>query len=347
MSKSQFWLGAGTLLLAACTTVTDRGHLGTLDSTPHGGVDGSVARSGGTTPVAQDSVGQRDYSPGGLFAERHGGFLTRARRYEPKIFARYTVMPDTQLTSERGSFDLQELRARGDVPITVDPDNYLSLGAEYRQRKYDFTNNVAGARDEDLYVLGARVGAGVFVNEEFLLEGMFRPGIYSDLDGTLTSRDWHWFGHGLGTWRIREDLFLKAGAAVSEDFADVDVIPLAGLAWTIDDQWRVDILLPHRAEVSWSPNAGTSTIRVGVYLEGDNYRVRRPAALGKTRVEWQTQEITVAAGVVQRLSDYLSVFGEFGSAVAGDYKLRDGTGQRFSGSIEPTFYFNVGVGFDF
>jgi hypothetical protein len=346
MNKCQVWLGAGTLLVAACTTVNNGGDL----SAHRAGADnpGLVATAAATAAVpVQDGVGQRDYSPSGLFAERHGGFLTRAKRYEPKLFVRYMVMADAQVTSEPGSFDLQELRARGDIPITLDPDSYMSLGAEFRQRDYDFSNNVLGARDEDVYVLGARIGAGLFINDEFLVEAMFRPGIYSDLDGTMTSQDWHWFGHALGTYRIREDLFLKAGAAVSEDFADVDVIPLAGLAWTIDEQWRVDLLLPHRAEISWSPNAGTSTIRAGVYLEGDNYRVRGPASLGKPRVEWQTQEITISAGLVQRLSDYLSVFGEVGSAVAGDYKVRDGSSQTYTGSLDPTFYFNVGVGFDF
>lgn len=333
MSKSQLWLGAGALLLAACTTVTERSTAG----------DGLPA----TMLARQDTVGQRDYSPGGLFAERHGGFLSRAKRYEPRLFGRYTLMPDAQVKSEPGSFDLQEWRAQGDIPITVDPDNYLTIGGEFRQRKYDLSNNVTGAFDEDVYVIGARIGGGVFVSDDFLLEGMFRPGVYSDLDGTLTGDDWHWFGHGLGTYRVREDLFLKAGVAVSEDFADIDVIPLAGLAWTIGEQWRIDILLPHRVELSWSPNAGTTTVRAGAYLEGDNYRVRTPAALGKTRVEWQTQEVTVAAGLVQRLSDYLSVFGEVGSAIAGDYKLRDGTSQRYTGSLEPTFYFNVGVGLDF
>src|SRR5690606_39090000 len=111
---------------------------------------------------------------------------------------------------------------------------------------------------------------------------------------------------------------LKGGVAVSEDFADVDVIPLAGLALTIHDQWRIDILLPHRAEISWSPNAEATIVRAGIYLEGDQYRVRTAG----NRVDWQTQEITVAAGLVQRMNDYVSVFGEIGSAIAGDYKLR-------------------------
>jgi len=325
MKRRQLGLGALALLLPACTAV-----------------DVPDAGRGPLAPV-QSTAGQRDYSPGALYAERHGGFLTRAKRYEPKVFARYTLMADAQLQSEAGSFDMQEVRARGDIPIILDPDSYLSVGGEFRQRKYDLSHNVVGARDEDVYVLGARIGAGMFVNDDLLLEAMFRPGVYSDLDGTLTSADWHWFGHVLGTYRLRDDLYLKGGVAVSEDFADVDVIPLAGLALTIHDQWRIDILLPHRAEISWSPNAEATIVRAGIYLEGDQYRVRTAG----NRFDWQTQEITVAAGLVQRMNDYVSVFGEIGSAIAGDYKLRDGSSQRFDGSLEPTFYFNVGVGFDF
>src|SRR5690606_32468222 len=125
------------------------------------------------------------------------------------------------------------------------------------------------------------------------------------------------------------------------------VIPLAGIAWALNEQFRIDILLPHRAEASWSPNSGVTTLRVGGYLEGNQYRVRSSAATGKRQVDWQTQEITVAAGLNHRFSDYLSVFGEIGSVIAGDTKLRDGTSQSFTGSIEPTFFFQVGVGFDF
>lgn len=327
MSKSLFWLGACTLCLTACATVGER--------------EGTQAVQGGSPQ------GGRDYSPSGLFAERHGAYLTRANRYEPDVSARYMLVPNAKVTSEPGSFDLQDLRARGDVPIVLDPDSYLSVGGEFRHRDYNLTSNVLGADDEDLFVLGARLGAGLFVNDDFLVEGMFRPGIYSDLDGTLTSDDWHWFGHGLATYRVQENVFLKGGVAVSEDFADIAVIPLAGIAWALNEQFRIDILLPHRAEASWSPNSGVTTLRVGGYLEGNQYRVRSSAATGKRQVDWQTQEITVAAGLNHRFSDYLSVFGEIGSVIAGDTKLRDGTSQSFTGSIEPTFFFQVGVGFDF
>ncbi|MEZ5962876.1 MAG: hypothetical protein R3F56_03420 [Planctomycetota bacterium] len=332
MSKSRLWLGAGMLTLSACATVSKRD-------------DGPALPA---AAVGQDEQqGSRDYSPGGLFAERHGAYWTRSKRYEPKVFARYMLLPNTKVTSEPGSFDMQELRVRGDAPIVLDPDSYLTLGGEFRHRRYDFTNNVLGADDEDVYVVGARLGAGVFVNDDVLIEGMFRPGLYSDLDGTLTSKDWQWFGHGLATFRMRDDLFLKAGVAVSQDFADVDVIPLAGITWVIDEQFRIDVLLPHRIEGSWSPNAGITTVHAGAYLEGDQYRVRSSSGSGKRRVDWQTQEIRLAAGVDHRLSDYLSVFGEIGSTIAGDTKLRNGTSQSFTGSIEPTFFFNVGIGFDF
>lgn len=331
MSKSRVWLGVCMLGLSACATVNHR----------------EPDRSAPVAAVPQDGHSARDYSPNALFAERHGTFLTQATRYEPKVFARYTLIPNAQVSSEPGSFDMQELRVRGDAPIVVAPDTYISLGGEFRHRQYDLTNNILGANDEDLYVIGARLGAGTFVTDEFLLEGMFRPGLYSDLDGTLHTKDWNWFGHALATYRVRDDLFLKAGAAVSEDFADVNLIPLLGISWFVNEQFRFDVLLPHRIEGSWSPNSGVTTVRVGAYLEGDQYHVRGSSATGKRRVDWQTQEITISAGLNHRLTDYLSVFGEIGSVIAGDNKFRDGTSQRFNGAIEPTFFFNVGVGLDF
>src|SRR5690606_21502175 len=78
MKRRQRGLGALALLLPACTAV-----------------DVPDAGRGPLAPV-QSTAGQRDYSPGALYAERHGGFLTRAKRYEPKVFARYTLMADAQ-----------------------------------------------------------------------------------------------------------------------------------------------------------------------------------------------------------------------------------------------------------
>lgn len=347
MVSRQVWFGVTALMLAACSTVGPR----------MGQDSGADARAGARLPSASDARsapgpqggagGQTDYSPGALYMDRHGGFLTQSKRYEPKVWARYALMANAQVADEVGSFDLQEVRARADVPIALDPDDYISIGGEFRQRDYDLTNNVAGVTDDEVYSIGLRIGAGVFVNDDTLLEAMLRPGVYSDLDGTLTSRDWQWFGNALATFRVRDDLFLKAGVDVSETFADFGVVPLAGLAWVISDQWRLDLLLPHRAEISWSPNAGATNLSAGVYVEGDQYRLRGPANQALRRYEWQTQEITASLSLHQRFSDYFSVFGEIGSTLAGDYKLRGTTSQRFDGALEPTFFFNAGIGIDF
>lgn len=362
MVTRQVWFGVTALMLAACSTVGPR----VSDGSPPAALGwerGAGARAEASPPSASDARsapelrpapglqggagGQTDYSPGALFMDRHGGFLTQSKRYEPKIWARYALMANAQVADEVGSFDLQEVRARADVPIALDPDDYITIGGEFRRREYDVTNNVAGVTDDDVYSIGLRIGAGVFVTDDTLLEAMLRPGVYSDLDGTLTSRDWQWFGNALATFRVRDDLFLKGGVDVSETFADFGVVPLAGLAWVVSDQWRLDLLLPHRAEISWSPNAGATNVSAGVYIEGDQYRLRSPANQALRRYEWQTQEITASVSLHQRFTDYFSVFGELGSTLAGDYKLRGTTNQRFDGALEPTFFFNAGIGIDF
>ncbi len=362
MVSRQLWFGAIASMLAACGAVgpsvrsvgTDSASalaspavertVRTEATSPILGTDASPAPR---IAIPQGQPGQRDYSPGALFMDRHGGFLTQSKRYEPKFSARYALLADTQISDEVGSFDLQEIRVKGDIPIAVDPDNYISIGGEFRRRDYDLTNNVSGVSDDDVFVLGLRIGAGVFVTDDTLLEAMFRPGLYSDLDGTLTTKDWQWFGHALATFRVRDDFFLKVGAEVAETFADIGVYPLAGFAWVLSDQWRMDMLLPQRLELSWSPNAGATNLGVGVYLEGDQYRLRGPASQGSRRFDWQTQEVTASFSLHQRFSDYFSVFGEVGSVLAGDYKLRGTTNQRFDGSLEPTFFFNAGIGIDF
>jgi hypothetical protein len=302
----------------------------------------------GTRPAAAPAAQEvRDYSANSLFLERHAGFMQRMNRYEPRVFASFMALPDAEVKGEPGSFDLAQLRARGDFRFAVDPNSYLSAGGEFRLREYEFSPAVRGATDETLYQVGARLGAGYFVNDDLLLEGMFRPGVYTDFDGTLTGQDWKWLGSAQGTYRHSEDLFFRAGLAVSEDFKDVNLIPLAGLSWLFLPQWRLDIALPHKIEVSWSTHGATTTVYGGIYLEGDEWRVRNVTNLGKRRFDVQTQEIKVGGGAVHRLTDNLSVFGDAGVIVAGDYHFRDGLGQRYDGSLDPSFQFTVGVGLDF
>ncbi len=324
------------LVLGACAT-THR----PVVAPPTPAADGSAPAAVPARPAPQD------YTPTGLFAEEHGDFLAKADRFRPSVTGTFAMLPNASLNNEPGDFDLARFQTGGRIPLVIDPDSVFLVGARAEARRYEFSSGF-GVPDENLGSVGLEFGYGRFLNRDTYAHATFEPGIYSDFEGTLHHQDYKFFGEGLVVFRYAEDLYFKGGVRVSEDFADAPVYPMAGLSWIANEQWRVDILLPRRAEVSYQPQTPT-TFYAGIDLEGQEYHLRSSAATGRQEFDFQVQEIRVYVGGIHRFTDHLSAFGRFGAAVAGDHKLRsdNNLGRRINGQLDPTLLFEVGVGWDF
>ena len=138
----------------------------------------------------------------------------------------------------------------------------------------------------------------------------------------------------------------RTGIEVSEVFDDFAVYPLIGLSSIFAPQWRVDVLLPRKAELSFLPDTAT-TVFLGIRLDGDEFRVRTSAMAGKQAFDLQVQELSIYVGAVRRFTDNISAFARLGSVVAGDHKFKQPTLSPVEGQIDPTFMFEVGFGWDF
>ncbi len=289
---------------------------------------------------------QTDYSERAMFNQGHGDFILKATRFRPSIQTSLMLLPESDVTSEAGDFQLLHFNGDARVHIPMDPDNYAIVGGEIGFRRYQFDGGAAGAHDDTYYNLSANLGAGFFVEDNLLIEAILSPGIYSDLDGSLHSDDWKFFASGLATFRQDDNLFLKAGLEYSELFRDLNLVPLLGVSWLIDEEWRVDVLAPRYAEVSYAPDTQT-TIFFGFDIDGDEYRVRAPSSAGAGKTNISVQEIRWGIGAQYRFTDELSGYARVGTTLAGDYKVSDGTGAKFDGSIEPQAFLEVGMGWDF
>ncbi|MEM7203534.1 MAG: DUF6268 family outer membrane beta-barrel protein [Planctomycetota bacterium] len=286
---------------------------------------------------------KQDYSPQGLFGEAHGDFVAVMDRYRPQVQGSFMLEPGSRLDDEPGDFDMWRLLADGRVPLVIDPDSVLLVGGRTEAKRFDFKSDMRGLQDETVGSIGLEIGYGRFINEDTYAYATFQPGVYSDFDGTLTSEDWEFFGESLVTFRYNDNVFYKGGVRVSKDFPDLPIFPLVGASWLLDDQWRVDVLLPKRAEISYQPQPAT-TVYGGLELEGQEYRVRAPNG---NRSDWNQQELRLYIGAIQRFDDHLSAFARFGSAIAGKHIFRNPAGVRVDGQLEPVVLFEVGVGWDF
>lgn len=295
--------------------------------------------------ISATALAAQDYSPAGMFGEQHGDFLARMDHYRPMVSLSASVLPNAELKGDPGNFDEYRLLGDGMVPIAVDPDSLLLFGGTIEARRYEFSSKFGGQNDW-LSTLGLHIGYGHFFTDDLYVQAVFSPGIYSDLDGTLTRDDYQWFGTVLGTYRLQPDFFLKAGVEVAQTFDETPVYPIGGFSWLMTEQWRLDVLAPRRAELVFEPSSAAS-IYAGIELEGQEYRVRPdvPGPNGNG-FDFRAQELRLYGGATYRLDDHFSIFGKVGSAVAGKYQIGSGS-AKLDSQLDPTFFAEIGVGFDF
>ena len=99
--------------------------------------------------------------------------------------------------------------------------------------------------------MGLTGGVRWFIQDDLDLMVTITPGLYTDWDGGFNSRDWYVDGLAIATYKYEDDIYLKGGLKVSDTIDDVPVLPLVGFVYLPDKQWRIDVLVPIEATVSY------------------------------------------------------------------------------------------------
>ncbi len=272
------------------------------------------------------------------FVRTHGPFLAKASKPKTPFELKGSFQPDVGIDDAdvesnlaRARFDLRHLYG-------VNEDVAIHLGAGFGIRHYDFDSDVAA--DEQLWEIGLRLGTSFFVSDDLMFSLNFTPGVFSDLDDSLSGGDFRYQGSALGQYAVGEAWVLKLGLAVSEDFEELQVIPLGGFSWRGSERLRVDVLLPRELTVTWLPIEDLPlAFEPGVVLEGQQYHIDTRGAdadiqIQDVRVQWLTR-YTMKSGV----SSWLTL----GANVRGKYELqRSGSNEDFD--QEPSFFVGLGIG---
>lgn len=335
------------------------------------------ASSFSSTPASDDSLGRADnfgFRPIGerlqnpqdpsyqlydLFRTHHGEFMDRRERYTPQVELRARAIPNGRVNHEPGSFDMLGYDFDAEWPVLISTEAYLTFGAYYLGRRYvtsdDFgTAGNAGAfadqrgfGDETLVGAGVKLGFGVFLDDNTLLEVETHPGVWSDLDDGLHHEDFDFPSHALFTFRTMDNFFFKVGARYNQVFDDAPWLPYLGFSWEVTEGFRLDILAPESIEMSWWPSSSLG-ISFGANVTGAEYHVHTDESLGQ-RDDLRVQEIVSYLGLVARLNDYVSFSAKGGLVVAGDYDLTTGAAgfNRVEGALDQSVYAEVGFGISF
>lgn len=328
----------------------------------------SLATSADDTAERQDrqgGQGEDPYTRPKLFQKHHGDFMNRRERYTPMLGFTGSWMPNASISGEDGHFDELGYGVDANLPWNVSTDGYLMFGGYYHARKYNFRGmGESGDRltDETLHEAGIKLGFGAFLDEQgtVLLEMQTNPGIFSDLDGGAHHQDFDYPSFALLTFRPDENFFFKLGVRYNQVYEEAPWLPLLGFSWEIsggspsgtgertNSGWRLDVLLPERAEVSYWPT-GSLGFMAGCEVSGAQYYMRSSIDTGKQRDYVQIQEIVGYGGMCYRVTNGLSLMGRAGVTLAGDYDLTNGTAgyDHAEGTLSRGLWCEFTLGFDF
>lgn len=327
-----------------------------IDAGPGG--TGSLLDVGGAPPRLRtfgdyaDEIEARrqdpDYSLLGMFHQVHGDFMLKRERYNPMIEARARWFPNAEVKNEDGHFDLLQWNVDAEWRPAVSTDGFLLFGLYADQRRYRVSNMGVNFKDENLNAVGVKLGFGVFLADSVLLEVDVKPGVWSDMDGTLHGKDFDYPGKALVTWQANDDFFLKFGVRYNQVYKDANWLPYLGFSWAIGEQFRLDVLLPELVEFSWWPSSSFGVL-AGTEITGAQYHVRTTEADGNQRADAQVQEVIAYGGLMWRMTDGFSLLGRVGLVLGGDYELTYGASfsNTVDGSLRQTLFAEFSVGIDF
>lgn len=363
----------GRFVLAACLATAAAAQAPTLDNSKFREVGGAAAERGKPaaepatgrtlgdyTPRYADATGYQDgqnpdrYSMNAIFRKNHGDFLDRRERFDPAIELSARLLPHEQIKHEPGSFDMVGYDIDARLPVLVSTEGYLTFGAYYQGRSYDFSsrfgtrNNSTSLSDETLHALGVHLGFGVFLDDNVLFEMETSPGAWTDADAGLHHQDFDFPSRAMFTLRAMDRLFFKIGARYNQIFEEAPWLPYLGISVEVVEGFRIDILAPESAELSFWPNPSTGLL-FGAEVNGAEYHVRTTEATGNQRANVRVQETVVYFGLLQRFTDNFSFRGRIGAVVGGDYELTSGaaTFDPADGTLASGLYAEISFGIDF
>ena len=136
------------------------------------------------------------------------------------------------------------------TPIIKEIDNWIfGVGTEFHWTRFNFQD--ISYDTEDLYTIHIPL-LGIYDNKTWLFMGSVGPGVYSDLRH-LTDDDVRITGYALANYKWNERFKLSFGAAYDRVFGDDQLYPLLGCVWDIDDEWRLNLVLPYPSMI-YAPN---------------------------------------------------------------------------------------------
>ena len=279
------------------------------------------------------------------FVKSHGHFLVGAAKPQPIFQLSTAFQPKVGVEDARVEADIVKVKMRIGKAFGLNENVALVTDFGLGIRNYEFSK-IGGVADfdETLYEIALKLGLNWFISDRLMVAVAFRPGIFSDLDESLDGDDIQYQGNALGIYQWGDHWFVKLGVAVNQDFDQTRVIPLGGFSWVPSDQFRVDILLPQSASLTWRPwDARPLSIVPGVYLEGQQFHVQNTFGDG----DIQIQDVRLDVTCSYEFADAYLVSLTGGMNFRGKYEVEGDGGFQADVDQEPSAYLALSMGVKF
>ena len=280
------------------------------------------------------------------FRAAHGDFLAGSRRFAPMIEIRAQTATGARARTDGGEVGHSASTFDAMVPMPLSKDSTLIAGVFERSRGYRDART-DDANGDTMFGTGFRVGFGTFVTEDLLVQALWQPAVYSDLDGNVGKDDWYLKnGMALATYRVDDRVYLKGGLAMMQSFEDTSVVPILGASWLFAEDWRLDVLLPRTIEVSYAP-AAPWILHGGFEMEAEEYRMRSDALDIAGASTGKAHDHRLFIGGIFRATKSVSISLKAGVIAGGTYEWRDAAGAEAEDKLERGVFGSFGVGWTF
>ncbi|PIE23256.1 MAG: hypothetical protein CSA62_08580 [Planctomycetota bacterium] len=279
-----------------------------------------------------------------IFDTRHRDFLAgRDWRPEQSVEVYLQYVPSIGLEGRSQDATIFEMGTRLRKRQAIGPDSQWIYGADLGFTALDFDGGGVGSGE--LVRIGGEFGIAHFFREDLYVEASLLPEVRTSL-GTSLSLDCLFFDiEALGTWRYREGVYFDGGLAITEEFGDTKLLPLLGMRMIVDANWRVEVLLPRKIEISWREGEKT-TLYGGWYRWGSEYRVGDSFLANAPEHDLFLDQQRIAVGVDYWLTDAVRGWVEAGLVVNGNVEMRPSRGGGFEGGWETDPFLRVGFAWD-
>lgn len=265
------------------------------------------------------------------------------------IDVNYTYAPSREPDGTRGSdFDNQMFRADVNFPMQFNKDFSLYFGGTYgvREFQFDSINPASVLRDDQLYLhqVELRPGVSYFLNEDLLLAGQVRLGLFGNLGDEMSEDNAQVLGNGMLIYRWHPKLQLIGGVLVSEDYDSQNVLPVLGFRYLSDSKrWHWLVTLPTQAQVQYN---FTKTARAygGLTISGQQYHYEGDRG---NDFDIQVRDTKLGGGLLFNIGEHLILGAEGGILVGKEalaFKIRD---NEFSGDLNDSPYVQGRLGLRF